>query len=61
MYVGLEIPKLRLDHGKEKEKKIKIREVVGVLLMVVAARIYGKIVRALIDSGITRCFITWPA
>ena len=28
------------------------------LLLVVSARIYGKTVRALIDSGVTRCFVT---
>ena len=44
--------------GKNKENKIKSRNIEDGLLMVVAAKIYGKTVRALIDSGATRCFVT---
>ena len=35
-----------------------IRKLEDGLLMVVAARIYGKQVRAFIDNGATRCFVT---
>ena len=41
-----------------KEKKKGIRRVQDGLLLVVPTKIYGKSVRALIDSGATRCFIT---
>ena len=42
--------------GKE-NKKIG-RKVEDGLPLVVPARIYGKSIKALIDSGATRCFIT---
>ena len=78
LYVGLEMPTHRVDSegkekenkkdvngmGKNREKKTKSRNIEDGLLMVVATRIYGKTVRALIDSGATRCFVTpayaWP-
>ena len=47
------------DQEKEdKEKKKVIRTVEDGLLMVVSARIYGKKIRTLIDSGATRCFVS---
>ena len=62
MYVGLQSPTRILGGGKEKEKKkeekeskkdeknkTKIRKVEDALLMVVASRIYGKIVGALVN------------
>ena len=46
------------DQEKEdKEKKKVIRRVEDGLLMVVSARIYGRKIRTLIDSGATRCFV----
>ena len=47
-----------MEWEKNREKKTKIRNIEDGLLIVVAARIYGKTVRALIDSGATRCFVT---
>ena len=44
--------------GEKGKKEIKIRKRQDGLLLVVAARIYGKEVRAWIDSGATRCFVT---
>ena len=41
-----------------KENKKGVRRVEDGLLLVVPTKIYGKSVRALIDSGATRCFIT---
>ena len=41
-----------------KEKKKVIRTVEDGLLMVVSARIYGRTIRTLIDSGATRCFVS---
>ena len=41
----------------KKEKKDNIRRVEDGLLLVVPARIYGKSIRALIDSRVTRCFV----
>ena len=73
IYVGISNPtdRLAIEGSKKKEKKNKkgqstaglkqnkfTRKVEDGLLMVVAARIYGKPVRALIDSGATRCFVT---
>ena len=71
LYVGLESPMFRLENRKEREKKnrekelgekgrkeIKIRRSEDALLLVVATRIYGKQVRALIDSDATGCFVT---
>ena len=47
------------DQEKEgKEKKKVIRTVEDGLLMVVSARIYGRKIRTLIDSGATRCFVS---
>ena len=43
---------------KWKRNKKVIRKVEGGLLLVVAAKIYGKPVKALRDSGATRCFAT---
>ena len=49
----------RLEGEKaEKQKKKNIRGVEYGLLLVVLTKIYGKALRALIDSGGTRCFIT---
>ena len=73
IYVGISNPTDRLaneDTEKKEEKDKKgqstagskqnklSRKVEDGRLMVVAARIYGKSVRALIDSGATRCFVT---
>ena len=46
--------------AEEKSEKIqkKERQVEDGLLLVVSASIYGKPIRALIDSGATRCFVT---
>ena len=44
--------------GKNGKENKKIRKLEDGLLMVVSTRIYGKIVKALIDSGATRCFVT---
>ena len=41
-----------------KENKKVVRKVEDGLLLVVPSRIYGKSLKALIDSGATRCFIT---
>ena len=47
------------DQEKEyREKKKVIRTVEDGLLMVVSARIYGRKIRTLIDSGATRCFVS---
>ena len=43
--------------GKGKQNKNE-RKIEDGLLMVVAASIYGRKVRALIDSGATHCFVT---
>ena len=43
--------------GKPEQKKV-IRTVEDGLLMAVSARIYGRKIRALIDSGATRCFVS---
>ena len=43
---------------KHNEKKKVIRTVEDGLLMVVSARIYGRKIRTLIDSGATRCFVS---
>ena len=73
MYVGIEPHTSRVERKeKEKEQKKdpicgyvksekenkKVRKMEDGLLMVVPARIYGKTVKALIDSGATRCFVT---
>ena len=67
IYVGISNPTNRLaedgeknenKNGEKRKKEIKIRKIEDRLLLVVAARIYGKQVRALIDSGATRCFVT---
>ena len=42
----------------EKERKEGSRRVEDGLLLVVSARIYEKTVKAFIDSGATRCFVT---
>ena len=42
----------------DKDKKKVIRTVEDRLLMVVSARIYGRKIRTLIDSGATRCFVS---
>ena len=61
-YMGI-VPQLldRIDKGQEKEEKEKkkvIRVVEDGLLMVVSARIYGRRIRTLIDSGTIRCFVS---
>ena len=65
-YVGI-VPQLpnRIDNDvnvgqetEEKEKKKVIRTIEDGLLMVVSARIYGRKIRTLIDSGATRCFVS---
>ena len=58
-----DVEKLQSDKktGKEKmekEKKKVFRTVEDGLLMVVSARIYGRKIRTLIDSGATRCFVS---
>ena len=43
----------------EKERKISLgRRIEDGLLLVVSTKIYGHTVKALIDSGATRCFVT---
>ena len=43
----------------EKERKISLgRKIEDGLLLVVSTKIYGHTVKALIDSGATRCFVT---
>ena len=42
----------------EKENKKGVRRVEDGLLLVVPTRVYGKPLKALIDGGATRCFIT---
>ena len=72
MYVGMDFHMPRLgDKKDEKEKKDEVREKNGKenkkmsrrvedgLLLVVPARIYGKPVKALIDSGATRDKVVW--
>ena len=44
--------------GKNRKKKTKSKNIEDGLLLVVAARIYGKPMRALIDSDATKCFVT---
>ena len=73
IYVGISNPTDRLaaEDAEKKDKKDKKgqstagskqnkfpRKIEDKLLLVVAAQIYGKQVRALIDSGATHCFIT---
>ena len=71
LYVGLESPTRRgasedgkekkkeeSDLGEKREKKITSRRIEDGLLLAVPVRIYGKTMRALIDNGATRCFIT---
>ena len=73
MYVGMDSHTLRIEGKTAKEKKERdsdmgekmgkenkkiIRKIEDELLLVVPARIYGKIVKALFDSGATRCLIT---
>ena len=71
LYVGLEstMHRVECENGKERKKeenclgekrgkKIENRRIEDGLLLVVFARIYGKTVRTLIDSGATRCFVT---
>ena len=71
MYVGVESHTYRLEDKKTEkgnknageEKSVKkhknfYRKLEDGLLLVVSAVIYGKPVRALIDSGATKCFIT---
>ena len=70
MYVGLKshtssvetkkLEKLEKDGIAEKSVKSQKNErtLEDGLLLVVSASIYGKSVRALIDSGATRCFVT---
>ena len=73
MYVGIESHIGRIE-SKEKEKEHKkdgicgdakskkenkkVRKMEDRLLMVVSATIYGKTIKALIDSGATRWFVT---
>ena len=71
MYVGVEShtssvetkkPGKNRKNWRFKEKSVQNqkneRNVEDGLLLVVSASIYGKSVRALIDSGATRCFVT---
>ena len=59
---GVEEDKNEKGNEKEenmtKEKEKNIRRIEYGLLLVVPARIFGKSVRALIDSGATRCFVS---
>ena len=60
IYVGISHPTDRLaksDEEKSVKTQKKERKVEDGLLMVVSASIYGKQVRAFIDSGATRCFV----
>ena len=73
MYVGMQTQACRVEDLSEKEKNDKkgqstadgkkqqnktLRGIDDGLLLVVSARIHGHLVRALIDSGATRCFVT---
>ena len=70
MYVGVLNPTNRVDSGKKEEKDKKGQSTAGLkqnkisrtvddgLLLVIPAWINGQCVRALIDSGATRCFVT---
>ena len=62
IYVGISHPTDRLAKSDEEKENVKTqkkdRSIEDGLLMVVATQIYGKPVRALIDSGATRCFVT---
>ena len=73
MYVGMQTQTCRVEDSSKKEnndkkgqftadgKKQQNKTPRGIddgLLLVVSARIHGRIVRALIDSGATRCFVT---
>ena len=71
MYVGIESHTYRSEDKKtekgnknvEEEKSVKKKKNEGrkfedELLLIVPTRIYGKEVKALIDSGATRCFVT---
>ena len=72
LYVGItpheanRVEEEKIDKGNKKqgnmkkEKKNNIRRVEDGLLLVVSARVYGKTVKALIDSGATRYFVTAP-
>ena len=47
------------EENLEKERKISLgRRIEDGLLLVVSTKIYGHTVKALIDSGATRCFVT---
>ena len=74
MYVGVESRTCRLEDKKAEERNKNVgdeksvekhknycRSVEDGLLLVVSARIYGKPLRALIDSGATRCSLPHPA
>ena len=50
--------KREMGEKRGKENKNIGRKIEDGLLLVVPTKIYGKSVRALIDSGATRCFIT---
>ena len=50
--------KIEMRENLEKENKNIGRKLENGLLLVVPARIYGKQVKALIDSWATRCFVT---
>ena len=64
VYMGVESHTYRVeDEEKETEKSVKknknqSRKFEDGLLLVVPARIYGKTVNTLIDSGATKCFAT---
>ena len=72
VYVGMESHTFRIEEknikGKKKEENVQglktgkenkkvVRKFEDGLLLVVPTRIYGKEVKALIDSGATRCFV----
>ena len=70
IYVGISNPTSRLakdgeknenKNGEKRTKEIKIRKIEEGLLLVVTTRIYGKQVRALIDSGALIVLLPRPA
>lgn len=57
-FVGITPLPSSMEDKDAKGRKRVIRKIEDELLMVVPTRMYGKEVRALIDSGTTRCFVS---
>ena len=60
VYVGMDshTPRLEGEKSGKEQKNVMGRNVEDGLSLVVPIRIYGKQVKALIDSRATRCFVT---